>query len=190
MMKNKLKIFNQTTKEILIDLLKLGGLFAIIILAPNAIQMLKLFDNRYPKRKFQNSFRYLKNKKYIEFTAYGEKSKLKLTPRGRKQALKYFLDDLKIKKQQKWDKKWRMVIFDIPERKRVARDILRNKLIELGFYKLQNSVFVFPYPCKTEIDQIIDFYFLRKYVYYIEINRIYSDDKLIKTFQLSFINDK
>src|SRR3990167_2211250 len=65
---------------------------------------------------------------------------------------------------EKWDKKWRVVIFDIPEKSRMARDALRRKLKELEFRELQKSVFVHPYECKKEIDFIIEFFNLRHYV--------------------------
>ena len=53
-----------------------------------------------------------------------------------------------------WDKKWRLVIFDIPEKKKPAREALREKLKDLGFAKLQDSVWVTPFPCENEIKLI------------------------------------
>jgi len=178
---NKIKK-SEITKEILIDILKIGGILTLAILAPNAIQVLKLFEKKYPKRDFINSWHYIKKQNYLTTKARNNYSEIKLTLKGRNQALKYFLGDLKIKKPAKWDGKWRIIVFDIPETKRLARDILRNKLRELGFIKIQNSVFVFPYPCQKEIDRILDFYFLRSYVYYIESDKIYPDSKLKKIF--------
>ena len=51
-----------------------------------------------------------------------------------------------------------MVIFDIPEKKRMVRDIIREHLKTIGFKKLQQSVFVFPYPCEQEILALADIY--------------------------------
>src|SRR3989344_4593151 len=59
-----------------------------------------------------------------------------------------------IKKPARWDKLWRLVIFDIPEEERTGRMALAAKLKELGFYPLQKSVFIHPYECKDEIDFI------------------------------------
>lgn len=42
--------------------------------------------------------------------------------------------------QIEWDGKWRIVVFDIPESKRVVRDILRNRLKLWGFTLWQKSV--------------------------------------------------
>jgi DNA-binding transcriptional regulator PaaX len=90
---------------------------------------------------------------------------LKLTERGKLKALTYRFDDMKITKKE-WDGQWRIVVFDIPEEQRNARDALRIKLRGLGFHELQKSVFVFPYECKDEIDFIIEFFEVRPYVRY------------------------
>lgn len=60
---------------------------------------------------------------------------LKLTEKGK--------DYLKIEKAlsyDKWDGKWRLVIFDIPESKRRLRNTLRQKLKEWGFKYWQKSL--------------------------------------------------
>lgn len=48
---------------------------------------------------------------------------------------------------EKWDGKWRLVIWDIPEKRRVARDLLRFKLKQLGFKKWQKSVWASKVNC-------------------------------------------
>ena len=70
-----------------------------------------------------------------------------LTKKGKRIAERHSLDFLKIKKPRRWDKKWRMVIFDVPEKNRAARDIFRFYNKRLGFYELQHSVRVYPYKC-------------------------------------------
>ena len=87
-----------------------------------------------------------------------------LTDKGRKKAITFNIDNMEIKRPNKWDKKWRLVIFDIPEKKRGARDALRETLKRLGFYELQKSVFVFPYQCQSELDFVIEFFDIRPYV--------------------------
>lgn len=42
--------------------------------------------------------------------------------------------------QENWDGKWRLVIFDVPEKRRQARDLLRSKLKQWGFIHFQHSV--------------------------------------------------
>ncbi|OGD29854.1 hypothetical protein A2833_01605 [Candidatus Azambacteria bacterium RIFCSPHIGHO2_01_FULL_44_55] len=53
-----------------------------------------------------------------------------------------------------WDKKWRLVIFDIPEKRKIAREALRCKLKEMNFIKIQHSVWAVPFPCDKEINLI------------------------------------
>ncbi|MDP4001815.1 MAG: CRISPR-associated endonuclease Cas2 [bacterium] len=55
-----------------------------------------------------------------------------------------------------WDKKWRIIIFDIPQEKHIARIRFRNKLKSLGCVMLQKSVFIFPYECHEEIGDICE----------------------------------
>ncbi|MGD0576749.1 MAG: hypothetical protein ABSA74_01610 [Candidatus Staskawiczbacteria bacterium] len=86
-----------------------------------------------------------------------------LTEKGKMRILTYNFNEIKIS-QKVWDGKWRAVIFDIPEKFRRGRDALRKKLKELGFREFQKSVFVFPYDCKDEIDFIIEFFKMKKYV--------------------------
>ena len=86
-----------------------------------------------------------------------------LTDKGKFKALTYKFRDMKIEKGN-WDGKWRIVIFDIPEKSKRGRDALREKLKEIGFHELQKSVFVSPYNCKNEVEFIIEFFDLRKYV--------------------------
>ena len=55
-----------------------------------------------------------------------------LTKDGEKKALIFKIDEIEIKKPAKWDGEWRIVIFDIPERFKKAREALRNKLERIG----------------------------------------------------------
>lgn len=43
-----------------------------------------------------------------------------------------------------WDGKWRMIIFDIPEKRREVRGKLRQLLFKLGFGRLANSIYISP----------------------------------------------
>jgi phenylacetic acid degradation operon negative regulatory protein len=56
---------------------------------------------------------------------------------------------------KQWNGKWRLVVYNIPERLRVLRDKLRGKLHSLGFAKLSTSLWVAPHDLRTEIDQYI-----------------------------------
>ncbi len=110
--------------------------------------------------------------------------KLVLTPQGRIQAKKLSLlgSSIKFKKPKRWNKKWLLVIFDIPEKDRAFRDILRQQLRELEFKKLQNSVFVSPYPFEKSILELVYLYRAEKYVRTIIATSIDNEKSLKKYF--------
>ena len=87
-----------------------------------------------------------------------------LTKRGQERALTYRLEDIKVQKPAQWDKKWRIITFDIPEKQKKMRDALRFHLRRMGFKEFQKSVFVCPYPCENEINFLLEFYQARLYV--------------------------
>jgi len=108
-----------------------------------------------------------------------------LTELGRKHALRYKIDELCIQIPIRWDKKWRIVLFDIPEKRKRAREALRDKLKELGFLQFQKSAWVYPYPCKDVIDFIVEVFEIRPYVQYLEIDSMTNDARLKLHFKLS-----
>lgn len=109
---------------------------------------------------------------------------LVLTEKGRERVLSYRLFDLKIKKPAVWDKKWRVVLFDIPETQKIKREILRMHLRRLDFYEFQKSVFVHPFDCYDEIEYIIEYYKLRRYVRFIVAESIDNELHLKIHFNL------
>jgi len=106
-----------------------------------------------------------------------------LTEKGKIKAVHCKFPELLKNKQ--WDEKWRIVIFDVPEKIRKGRNALRSKLKELGFYELQKSVFVFPYECQKEIRFIIKFFRMEKYARYGVLSAIDNDADLRKVFDLN-----
>ncbi len=109
---------------------------------------------------------------------------LVLNENGKKIALRFNIDQMKINKPANWDGKWRIVMFDIPEKLRKLRDSLRLHFREVGLIELQKSVLVFPYPCSKEVEFILEFYNARKYVRFILAEKIDNQLHLMKKFNL------
>jgi len=107
-----------------------------------------------------------------------------LSNQGRKQALTYKLEKMKLPKHKKWDGKWRIVMYDIPEYKRSGRNSLRSSIVKAGMCEMQQSVFVYPYECKKEVDFIVELYGLSRYVRYAELSFIDNELHLKKTFNI------
>ncbi len=134
------------------------------------------------KRKFYNAFYNLKKQGLVKMEYKGKQLYISLTEEGRKQCGKYQIDDLKIKKPLRWDKKWRVLIFDIGEKYKMKREALRGKLKELGLFPLQKSVWVCPYDFFGEMDILRRFFGLKhKEMKIITASEIESDRE-IKTF--------
>ncbi len=144
---------------------------------------------RYQKKKrenekkgFYNAFYKLKNQGLIEMEYRNKQLYISLTEEGRKRCGKFQVDDLKIKKPLRWDKKWRILIFDIKEKNRVKREALRGKIKELGLYPLQKSVWVCPYDFFKEMDTLRRFFGLKdKEMKIITASEIENDAE-IRTF--------
>jgi CRISPR-associated endonuclease Cas2 len=140
---------------------------------------------RINQSSFNRSIGRLAQEKLVEERSLpGGSFKLVLTAEGKKQAskLKLLGNAIKFKKPKKWDGKWRVVIFDIPEKDRNFRNILRQHLRELRFQKLQNSVFVSPYPFEKAILELVNLYSAERYVRVITAEKIDNEDRLEKSY--------
>ena len=76
---------------------------------------------------------------------------VRLTDQGREKAV---LAKIKLG-NEKWDGKWRLVIFDIPEKRRAVRDLLRSKLKQWDFMHLQQSVWASKKDCTKVLRDFI-----------------------------------
>jgi CRISPR-associated endonuclease Cas2 len=175
-------------KNIILKTIAVAGVVGMAVVAPNVLQALKIFSNdskKYNKKVYINkSITNLLNKGFIEFEKKGDQKFVRLTEKGKKELAKYELGDLEIKRPKKWDGKWRVVIFDIREKRRGTRALLRNNLNRLGFVKLQNSVWVFPYDCEELIVMFKSNLFLGKDVLYMKVDSIENDKWLKENFGL------
>ncbi len=139
---------------------------------------LKKFDEKFLKRSIRSLYesRVIKAKTNKDGTVT-----LVLSDEGEKRAISCNIDNIKIRKPKKWDGKWRFVLFDVPERKRLIRNALRHHLKTIGFFEFQKSVFVHPYDCKDEIDYIIEMNEAREFVRFVVADSV--DNELhIKSF--------
>ena len=113
------------------------------------------------------------------------KTIVKITTKGRTRLRKFTIDLLKIEKPKIWDKKWRLVMFDIPVRFTKGREALRYHLKELGFYQFQKSAWIYPYPCEDEIIFVADFYGITKHIEILTVDNVLHSEKIIKRFDLA-----
>lgn len=98
-----------------------------------------------------------------------------LTPRGKRWILKYTLENLAIGKPKEWDNKWRMVIYDVARHKASFRNIFRSTIRRIGFYHVQESVWIYPYACEKEINFLRDYCGMGNDVIYVIAHKIEND---------------
>ncbi len=143
-----------------------------------------IFQTEHKPKNLNQYFFKLRKQKIIEIKKTGQEHKIILTENGQRIFLRFNYEKLGIKKSKIWDRNFRMIIFDIPENKRLARNSLRDKMKDLGFVKFNDSVWVYPYPCQKEIDFIANYWGIGKYVQFALVRDLTNREKLEKHFNL------
>ena len=147
----KIRRRGQIQKALLTTLL-IGGMIAIG--ATPRINILKLLGNKKRnqyrlKHQVNDALIRLYRKGLVAFVIKEGRKFARLTPAG-SQRLKLEQEKaaLLLQRKKRWDKRWRVIIFDIPERRRGVRSRLRAIMQECGFVRLQDSVWVYPHDCE------------------------------------------
>lgn len=169
-MKNIIRKRSLTADILLIAIA--GPVILSSLFLPNAPKMLKSLIklhknwNRIKRQRIYEAIRRLNKKRLIKLEQKGNELYLKITENGKNLIKNFDYDNIKLTNYKKWDKKWKMVIFDVPEKKKKERRALSLKLKDLGFYPLQESVYIYPYDCQNEIDFICSFLSIDRYINY------------------------
>lgn len=154
---------------------------------PFIIRLVEKYPNfkKYPAKKVRSAVQALQRRHFIKIIKEsGDKCKVVLTNKGKKRIKEFYFDSLIIPKQKKWDGKWRVVIFDVPNKFNRAREALREKIKELGFYQLQKSVWIHPYPCEDEILFVAEIFRAGSFIEIMEVDRLLHGGKLKQYFDL------
>ena len=169
-----------------------GTTLAIAITMPNALRAFapilkginkKLNESEFDQGDFNKYYEKIKKDRLVRIVKKSGRELLQITERGRKKLVEFNIDTISIK-EGKWDDTWKLVIFDIPEKYRTARDVLRSKLKEIGFVKMQKSVWICPYECQDEISYICQIYSVEEYVNYVIAKKIDNEEYFKNKFEL------
>ena len=125
----------------------------------------------------------LKQKGYITFEIRGGKKFARITELGKKRLREQ--QQRLLQASKRWDRKWRIVTFDIPERYRHVRDQVRYELREAGFVQLHKSVWITPHPCEEFIALLKADQHIGKNLLYIVAEHVEYSDRLEKIFKVS-----
>lgn len=101
----------------------------------------------------------LKRNDYIQWTINKKTNRavVELTRKGRAAFDRASVVGITIPCPGRWDGQWRFFLFDIPEKRRILRDILRARLKSLGFFQFQKSVWIYPFECEKELRYVCEY---------------------------------
>lgn len=179
---NKIKI----TTEGILAIIILAGVISVAVTSPYFLYKLAkiMFRNKdlnkFDQKKFTDALSYSLKRGYIKINKNGHDIEIIATEKGKKNFDKYKFNNIKINTPKVWDKKWRVIIFDIPDTQRLARNAFRGKLKSLGFYSLQKSVWLHAFDCKKEIEILRNFFGINQKQIQVLLVEEVEDERLVQ----------
>lgn len=183
-----------TTTKFLLMFVAVGAVVCGGAVVPGILKAMDSFgmpdkkSKKYSHKQIHNAFAQLKRKKLVEIVKEKDgKIQVRLTNKGKKRMVEFSIDTLHIRKPKKWDGKWRMLLFDIPTKPKIynqAREALRAKIKELGFFQMQKSVWVCPYECEDELLFVAEMYYVEKYIEILTVEKLLHENILKNKFKL------
>lgn len=159
------------------------------IMAASYKQVYGFVPARFKKRNFANLVSRNLKTGNIEKIVKGGQVFFRLTSAGSKISCRNY--PLLAFRKKKWDSLWRIVAFDIPQKKARLRDTLRKKLKELGFGMLQESIWVSPHDFVADLREFLEVSGLSEMVFVLEAKNIAGiPDKriIVRIFHLHEVN--
>lgn len=184
----KNRMISPSSKDLL-HFLAAAGAVGLVLAFPPAITgvaaVVKLGALDYKSWGMRRQLSRLKSQKYVNIKELPDgRTSVTITKNGMTRALTYRMRSLTLQKPKRWDKKWRVVIFDVPEKVKHLRDKFRAGLQQLGLSQLQESIYVSPYPCFDEIEFLRELTGVAVSVRYILAEQIEDDEQLRGFFDL------
>ena len=164
-----------------------GGVVVVAATIPNAAQLLRFFPGYKKGARFnyqaKTALGRLAAKGLVTFIEEDGKRFARVTEKG-ELILQMETEKVAMTKKRKWDRRWRVVIFDIPERRRSVRVRLRLFMEEYGFVRLQDSVWIYPYDCEDLITLAKANFRIGADVLYMIVESIENDNWMRRHFGL------
>ena len=165
----------------------LGGVMVAIGAVPDFSKIIKYYANAKKGARFNYQAKTvlgrLARRGFITFEERNDRRYARITEKG-KRILQLEMQKVAHTKERKWDRRWRVVTFDIPEKRRGVRVNLRRFMEEYGFVRLQNSVWIYPYDCEDLIALAKANLRVGADVLYMIVERLEHDKHLREHFKL------
>tara|TARA_B100000378_G_scaffold237171_1_gene204269 strand:- start:374 stop:943 length:570 start_codon:yes stop_codon:yes gene_type:complete len=187
-MKNKTSFRLSDNQKAILQILADIGTLSVALIAPNALQILKVRSNN---KHYHYKKTYIKNKVLRKMSERGlicieerqGTSFARITSKGKEVLRKKTYSGV-IPRNKKWDKKWRIIVYDISEKYEGKRNLLRQALQRVGFKKIQGSVWVFPYECRQFLSLLRADLNLDKEIVYLETSFIENEEQILSWFKI------
>ncbi|MBI5742774.1 MAG: hypothetical protein HZA25_02970 [Candidatus Niyogibacteria bacterium] len=161
-------------KKIILGSVALAGILSIAMVAPNALgAMAKLGILPRPRQK--EIINQSRDRLVMQGLLQYVDGTLRLTVKGEAALRRLELSEYRLKKPRRWDGRWRVLIFDIPERRRLLRDKVRNTLVAIGFVRAQDSVWIYPYDCEDLVTLLKADFRIGKDLLYLVVEKMEYD---------------
>lgn len=165
----------------------LGGVMVAVGAVPDFSKILKYYVGAKKGARFnyqtKTALGRLAARSFITFDDRDGRRYARITEKG-KRVLALETQKVASATKKKWDRRWRVVIFDIPERRRRIRVRLRRFMEEYGFVRLQDSVWIYPYDCEDLIALAKADLRIGADVLYMIVERLERDKHLREHFKL------
>ena len=170
-------------KKFILSAVSTAGLLGVAIVAPNVIGAMGKLG--IMPRKRQSEFVNASRERLVRqgLLTYQD-NLLRLTSVGERALRKLELADYNLRKPKRWDHKWRVLIFDIPEHRRGMREKVRRTLVTIGFQRLQDSVWVYLYDGEDILILLKAGFHIGKHLLYLIVDSIENDKHLREQFGL------
>ena len=166
-----------------------GGILTTAVMAPSFVGLAgRIFKERQKQKKelykkLWRNFQNMKKGRSFEFVEESDGHDVfRITEEGQKKIRRVVLDELEVPSPKSWDGKWRLIIFDIPEKFKKARDAMRAKLLDMDFYQCQKSVWIHPFPCVEEIEFIKNVFDVKPFVKIFIVDEM-TDGRVLYNFR-------
>lgn len=179
-MKERIQVNAKGIAMTLLKAMGVAGAVVAVLAMPGLGILVKEFEKSRRKdqrQRLYQSLQYLKRRGFVEIEYLKDgQLKVRITKQGKTVVEQLHIYDLQIPKPPMWDKRWRVVIFDVPNWKNKNRLAFTDHLKRIGFRMIQKSVWVYPYPCHNEIMILRKFYDIQKEVTYLETAMVEDED--------------
>ncbi|MCI0559937.1 MAG: CRISPR-associated endonuclease Cas2 [Nitrososphaera sp.] len=186
---SKIRRRNNHIQQAVLAAVGMAGILTVMALAPNIFQA---FPSIIGKKRYKLAFQArtavqrLVIKGHVRWVERGGKKYLEITESGRRALdISIARAETTARTKRRWDRRYRMVIFDIPERRRAVRERLRRLMSEFGFLRLQDSIWISPYDCEDLVALIKAELKVGKDILYVIADSIENDGWIKKHFELS-----